>query len=216
MADTDDDDEFGLDADILDALPDNALEQLERDAFQATQGRPNVPDLGRPSINPAYRPPKSTSSLAYRPPTSSTNSAFRPPKSTGNPPYRPPRPIVRQQNQDSYGSDRTLQKNQESYTSDRTVQPNRPPSDYGLDDEDVIDLDEQPYDVSQGRNQAPNYSRLAGQQPQIQQHEMVEDSFMTGDDNPQANVAELQQRILQVCQVRYKAWEWKLIASARK
>ncbi|RDI82920.1 hypothetical protein Vi05172_g7277 [Venturia inaequalis] len=198
MADTDDDDEFGLDADILDALPDNALEQLERDAFQATQGRPNISNGTRPSINPAYRPPKSTNSLAYRPPTSSSNPAFRPPKSTANPPYRPPRPIVRQQNQDSYASDRTLQRDQESYTSDRTVQPNRPPSDYGLDDEDVIDLDEQPYAVSQGHNQAPNYSRLAGQQPQIQQHEIVEDSFMIGDDNPQANLAELQQRILQL------------------
>lgn len=206
MADTDDDDEFGLDADILDALPDNALEQLERDAFQATQGqgRPNVPNLSKASINPVYRPPKSTNNPAYRPPTSSSNPAFRPPKSTANPPYRSTRPIVREQIQDSYGSDRTLQRNQESYTSDRTIQPNRPPSDYGLDDEDVIDLDEQPYAVSQGHNQAPNYSRLAGQQPQIQQHEIVEDSFITGDDNTQANVAELQQRILQVCQVRYK------------
>ncbi|QDS71023.1 hypothetical protein FKW77_008049 [Venturia effusa] len=198
MADTDDDDEFGLDADILDALPDNALDQLERDAFQATQGRPPLPTVTRPSINPAYRPPKSTSNLAYRPPTSSNNPAFRPPKSTANPPYRPPRPIVRQQNQESFASDRTVQRDHESYNSDRALQPNRPPSDYGLDDEHVIDLDEQSYAVSQSHNQTLNYSRLAGQQPQVQQHEIVEDSFMAGHENLQGNVAELQQRILQL------------------
>lgn len=160
MADTDDDDEFGLDDSLLDDIPDIALVQLERDAFQATQGRSNVK---RTTNNPSYRPPKSTN----------------------NPPYRPPRPILRQQNQ-------------ESFASERTVQSDRPPSDYGLDDEDVIDLDDQPYAVSQGHNQVPNYSRLAGQQPQIQQHELVEDSFMTADEHPQVNVAELQQRVLQV------------------
>jgi hypothetical protein len=165
MADIDDDDEFGLDDSLLDDVPDIALEQLERDAFQATQGRPNV-----------KRPP--------------INSQYRPPKSTNNPPYRPPRPIARQQNQQSYASQRNVQ------------QPARPPSDYGIDDEDIIDLDAQPYAVSQDYVQVPSYSRLAGQQPAIQQHELVEDSFMTGDDQPQVSVAELQQRILQVCRNR--------------
>jgi hypothetical protein len=164
MADIDDDDEFGLDDSLLEALPENALDQLERDAFRATQGRPNVK--------------KSTN-----------NPSYKPPKSTNNPPYRPPRPVIRQQNQDSFASD-------------RTVQPNRPPSDYGLDDEDIIDLDEQPYSVLQQYTQGPNYSRLAGQQAQIQQHDVVEDSFMTADEHPQVNVAELQQRILQVCGVK--------------
>lgn len=160
MADTDDEDEFGLDDSLLDDIPQNALDQLERDAFRATQGQPNVK--------------KSTN-----------NPSFRPPRSTNNPPYRPPRPIIRQQNQ-------------ESFASERTVQPNRPPSDYGLDDEDIIDLDEQPYAVSQDYIQVPNYSRLAGQQPQIQQHDTVEHSFITAVEHPQVNVAELQQRILQV------------------
>lgn len=184
MADTDDDDEFGLDDSILDDIPDIALEQLERNAFQATQGRPNVDNVKTSSNNPVYRPPRSTNN-SNRPPPSTNNPAFRPPKSTSNPPCRPLRPSARQQNR-------------ESFASEPTVQPSRAPSDYGLDDEDVIDLDDQPYAVSQSHNQVPNYSRLAGQQPQIQQHEIAEKSFMTADENPQVNVAELQQRILQV------------------
>jgi hypothetical protein len=151
MADNDDDDEFGLDSCLLDALPDNALEQLERDAFRATQRQPDVKS----------RPPN-RHAVEYQ--------------------HRQP-----------------LQpRNQESFGSDRTIQPNRPPSDYGFDDEDVIDLDEQPYSVQQGYSQAPNYSRLAGQEAQLQRNHVDEDSFMTAAEHPPVNVTELQERVLQV------------------
>ena len=155
MADTDDDDEFGLD-DALDELPSNALYELERDAFLSTQQQ----------------------------------------KAAGNTATN-----VAQYNKS--GRSWQLQK-QDSFASDRTVQANRPPSDYGLDDEDVIDLDEQPYAVQQAYSDIPTYGGLLQEEHgYLQNHDSNGvDSFRTAAEQPQVNIAELQERILQVSRYR--------------
>ncbi|KAF2417430.1 hypothetical protein EJ08DRAFT_643539 [Tothia fuscella] len=105
-----------------------------------------------------------------------------------------------------------LQQNgqQESFESDRTVQPlrphgGRPPSDYGFDDEEVIDLDEQPLAVQQ-----------AYQQDAVQRNGFVDqsdsgpgasaryngtlredESYVTALEQPSVDVAALQAQLLQ-------------------
>ena len=115
----DEDDEFGFDDDALDALPDVALQQLERDAFLSTQAQAQA----RKSVSNA-----------------------------------------------------------------------RPPSDYGLDDEEVVDLDAFPQDVQQF-SQWPQQARFVDRSAI---------KFRGGGDSqvdpgqPSVDVTELQRYVFEV------------------
>lgn len=90
--------------------------------------------------------------------------------------------------------------NQDSFASDRTLVANRPPSGYGLNDEDVIDLDEQPFAVQQAYNQGNKYNRFHHQQQRDADYgaEVGDDSYQTAMEDPQVDVAGLQALLLQV------------------
>lgn len=80
---------------------------------------------------------------------------------------------------------------QESWRSERTVQPADEQQDYGYDDEDIVDLDQDPYALPQQYDQGLTFAgRL---QPPEGSYVHVQAAAA-----PNASVAELQARILQV------------------
>ena len=86
---------------------------------------------------------------------------------------------------------------QESWRSERTVQPVEEQQDYGYDDEDVIDLDQDPYALPQQYNQGPTFAGRIGQDvPPEGSYVHVQAPAANAGVN--ASVAELQARILQV------------------
>jgi hypothetical protein len=94
----------------------------------------------------------------------------------------------------AHGKNARIQHAPESYESDRTLQPNRPPSDYGLDDEDIIDLDNQPLAVQQAYRKSATYSNgCLGQPESNSQYEAgaAAESFQTAVEQPQVDVARI-------------------------
>jgi len=70
----------------------------------------------------------------------------------------------------------------------------RPPSDYGLDDEDVINLEEQPLSVQQAYEEWSQSQRIVQGVPEVHVHANVED----GGERSQMDMLKLQQQVLQV------------------
>jgi hypothetical protein len=91
-------------------------------------------------------------------------------------------------------------KNEDSFASDKTLQPNKPPSDYGFDDEDIIDLDEQPLAVQQAYNQRAAYSGYLGKQESHSLYDGVQEgeSFRTAAEDQHVDVTALQAALLKV------------------
>jgi hypothetical protein len=92
-------------------------------------------------------------------------------------------------------------KNEDSFASDKTLQPNKPPSDYGFDDEDIIDLDEQPLAVQQAYHQGSAYNAYLGKQESHTLYGGAQggESFRTAVEDQNVDVAALQAALLQVC-----------------
>jgi hypothetical protein len=91
----------------------------------------------------------------------------------------------------------------ESVDSNRTLQPDRPPSDYGFDDEDIIDLDEQPYAVQQAyNNKGPTYAGFVDQQDSASSarydRRAEEESYETAVEESSVDLAALQAQLQQV------------------
>jgi hypothetical protein len=133
----DDDDEFGFDdaLDVLDALPANTLQQLERDAFLSTQ------------------------------------------QQSENHPNRGLRGHVTAQN-------------------DAAGRARNPPSDYGLDDEEIVDLDALPQAVQQEYNQWPQQPRIVDRRPSAYHPGGAQSQYVMVQ--PPGDVEELQKRLLEV------------------
>jgi hypothetical protein len=90
--------------------------------------------------------------------------------------------------------------NQGSFQSDRTVQPNNRREEYGYDDEDIIDLDQDPYAIQQPYNQGPT---LAGRLQHEAQAAHTANNHAAlpapqGSARDDASITDLQARILQV------------------
>jgi hypothetical protein len=95
--------------------------------------------------------------------------------------------------------------NEDSFASDKTLLPNNPPSDYGFDDEDIIDLDEQPPAVQQAYNQAlaHNVYRVKEEPHALGDRAQEGESYKTAAEEPHADVAALQTALLKVCSMLY-------------
>ncbi|KAK5121635.1 hypothetical protein LTR85_004807 [Meristemomyces frigidus] len=102
--------------DDLDDIPDNTLHELEQHALSSTQ-------LAKPAVQPLRRFQKQTSnvSIPSRPATANRNTSWRPPQPRAQP---LPKAHLQQLNAPPASA------------------PEPPSSDYGFDDEDVVDLDE--------------------------------------------------------------------------
>jgi hypothetical protein len=89
---------------------------------------------------------------------------------------------------------------EESFASDKTLLPNNPPSDYGLDDEDIIDLDDQPPAVQQAYNKALTHTGYIGKQESPNPYEGAPEaeSYRAKAEEPHADVAALQAALLKV------------------
>jgi hypothetical protein len=70
----------------------------------------------------------------------------------------------------------------------------RPPSDYGLDDEDVINLEEQPLSVQQAYEEWSQSQRIVQRVPEVSVQARIEG----GSEQPQVDMLKLQQQVLQV------------------
>ncbi|KAI7022941.1 hypothetical protein KC355_g1887 [Hortaea werneckii] len=110
------DEDFFSDDD-LDAVPDNTLAELEQNAISSTQRPPA--DLPRQSRKPVN---DHVSIIPSRPAHQAKQAAWRPPQ-----PRIPPAAVAPQHRQDS---------------NPPVSVPAPPSSDYGFEDEDVVDLDE--------------------------------------------------------------------------
>jgi hypothetical protein len=91
-------------------------------------------------------------------------------------------------------------KNEDSFASDRTLQPNKPPSDYGFDDEDIIDLDAQPLAVQQAYNQGSAYAGYLEQQESHTLYDGARDaeSYRAAEEEQHVDVAALQAALMKV------------------
>lgn len=92
------------------------------------------------------------------------------------------------------------QEQEASFASDKTLHPNRPPSDYGFDDEDIIDLDEQPFAVQQAyNNRGSTYTGFVDQQDSAPEARLdgrtEEESYETAVEQPYVDVAALQAQL---------------------
>ncbi|KAF7196847.1 hypothetical protein HII31_01765, partial [Pseudocercospora fuligena] len=118
--------------DDLDDIPANTLDRLEQQAFRSTQqfnANPQLPRHVQQQQPPqSSRPPvplrkQAHTASSLNRPGSAKNLPWRPPQSTfGRPSQKPPQPQIP--------------------SAPPASAPRPPSSDYGFDDEDVIDLDE--------------------------------------------------------------------------
>ena len=111
-------DDFG-DDDSFDAIPDNTLQQLEQRAVSSTQ---------RPRSNGALSAPKQPAKQIQTYGVQGLSRAGN----ANNGSWRPPQPVRQRQPSAAVSPD----------DAPPASAPNPPSSDYGFDDEDVIDLDE--------------------------------------------------------------------------
>ena len=116
------DEDFFSDDD-LDGIPDNTLAELEQNAISSTQRAFTTKAAPQPPRQ--FQKPINNVSIPTRPATANGNTAWRPPQPRVQQP--PPQPF-RQQSVHQ--------------TSTLPASAPAPSSDYGFDDEDVIDLDE--------------------------------------------------------------------------